>query len=56
LPVCTTLQASSPAVAIATTAGVGALAVVGTAVCIYLENLVLLVSKQWPLQTPESCI
>ncbi len=35
-------QKLNPAVAIATTAGVGAFAVAGTAVCIYLENLVLL--------------
>ncbi len=35
-------QALNPAVAIATTAGIGAFAVAGTAVCIYLENLALL--------------
>jgi cobalamin biosynthesis protein CobD/CbiB len=36
------VQGVNPAVAIATTAGVGALAVAGTAVCIYFENLALL--------------
>lgn len=42
--VCTaaSLQALNPAVAIATTAGVGAFAVVGTALCIYLESIPLL--------------
>ncbi len=36
------MQPLNPAVAIATTAGVGAFAVAGTAVCIYLESLPLL--------------